>query len=436
MDRPGASANEARPEPGLVLLFAQGHARCTVIPLQDGGRVLGREQSMPGVPPDARMSRRHAEVRWDGEGFCVRDLGSRNGTFVDGQPVHGQVEGAGLRILRTGSSLFLLCPDVGQFRACGVSRADALVMGPGLASTWKAIACHARAGSNLFLHGESGAGKEEAVRAFHALGPRAGQPLVAVNCGAIPESMAERLLFGTRRGAYSGATADAPGYVQAAHGGILFLDEVAELIPPVQAKLLRVLESKEVLSLGATRPQHVDFVLCAATHKELHEQVAEGRFRQDLYFRIGRPEVRLPPLRARIEEIPWLIDMVIERVHAEDVPPAVPASFVEACMLRPWPGNVRELVIEVRAAAFEAVATGSKSLAAAHLAPRAGLGFQDAAARPQQGRPARAVIEAALREHKGNISATARALGVHRTQLRRWLDADGIDARRYTGQPA
>lgn len=452
----GGERNDgARPEPGLVLLFAGGHARCTVIPLHDDVLVLGREQPVTGVPPDARMSRRHAEVRWDGERFCVRDLGSRNGTFVDGQPAFGQIAGAGLRILRAGSSLFLLCQDVEPFRSCGVSRSEDLVMGPSLASAWKSLACHARAGSSLFLRGESGAGKEEAVRAFHALGPRAGQPLVAVNCGAIPESMAERLLFGTRRGAYSGASSDAPGYVQAANGGILFLDEVAELMPSVQAKLLRVLESKEVLALGATRPQRVDFVLCAATHKDLHTEVAEGRFRQDLYFRLGRPEVCLPPLRARIEEIPWLIDMAIERMQPapgaaqatpdreapasmerNGEPLAVTTSFVEACMLRTWPGNVRELLIEVRAAAYEALAAGSKSLAVAHLAPHAGEGFPEAAGRPPRGRPERMVIEAALREHRGNISAAARALGVHRTQLRRWLDRDGIDAGSFAGPPA
>jgi transcriptional regulator with PAS, ATPase and Fis domain len=123
-----------------------------------------------------------------------------------------------------------------------------------------------------------------------------------VNCAAIPHGLAERLLFGTRRSAYSGATADSEGYVQAAHGGTLFLDEVAELDVQVQAKLLRALEAREVVPLGATRPRSEDVRICAAT-RDLRGEVAKGRFREDLYFRIGRPEVRLPPLRERLEEM-------------------------------------------------------------------------------------------------------------------------------------
>src|SRR6185436_2830275 len=206
----------------------------------------------------------------------------------------------------------------------------------------------------------------------------------AVNCAAIPHTIAERLLFGARRGAYSGAEADAIGYVQEADGGTLFLDEIAELDAQVQAKLLRVLESREVLSLGASRPRKVDFALCSAASKDLRALVGSGGLREDLYFRIGRPAVMLPALRHRPEEIPALIARELARCS-----PALTAhvALVEQCLLRPWPGNVRELVAEIRVAAQAAAKDGNR-VTAHHLAPSAGTVFGDgAASRPAADAP-------------------------------------------------
>src|SRR6185503_9730039 len=156
----------------------------------------------------------------------------------------------------------------------------------------------ARTAQNLLISGPSGAGKEIAAGLFHRACGRAREgnerPFVALNCATIPGGLAERILFGARRGAYSGADKDAIGLVQAANGGTLFLDEIGELPPDVQAKLLRVLETKQVLQVGAVEPTHVDFRVCAATLEDLRGRVADGRFREDLYFRIARPEVTLP----------------------------------------------------------------------------------------------------------------------------------------------
>ena len=451
LEQQGERPADNRPVPGLVLLFTGTRSVCGVMPFEGERLVIGRDQMPEGVTPDSRMSRTHAEVRWDGQRFLVRDLGSRNGTSADGKPVPSGGEQEAVRTVRAGTSLFLLSKDVRPFQDYRVSRIGDLVLGPSLAVVWRQIDGFARANSNLFLRGESGAGKEEAVQAFHSSGTRSKRPLVAVNCGAIPEGMAERLLFGTKRGAYSGATADAPGYVQAADGGILFLDEVAELDLAIQAKLLRVLETKEVLALGDTRPQRVDFQLCVATHKDLHAEVSQGRFRQDLYFRIARPEVRLPPLRERLEEIPWLIELAVEQAlrkvgegrlttrtdvdegtESGGAPLSIRSSFVDACMQRAWPGNVRELLVEVRAAVHMALAEGSKGLEESHLAPQAGMGFtEESQTGPTREAPDREALESALIEHKGNISAAARALGVHRTQLRRWLSRHGLDAAQY-----
>jgi transcriptional regulator with PAS, ATPase and Fis domain len=192
---------------------------------------------------------------------------------------------------------------------------------------------------------------------------------VSISCAAIPASLAERLLFGVKRGAFSGAEADVDVYLQSADGGTLFLDEVGELDLAVQAKLLRALETREVLPLGATRPRKVSFALCTATLASLEMRVQQGRFRSDLYFRIGRPAAEIPPLRSRREETTWLI------AHAlRGKPIRVSASFVEAALLRPWPGNLREQFAAVRSAAELVESEGGAVLRREHLASNGRLG--------------------------------------------------------------
>ncbi|WP_437675879.1 sigma 54-interacting transcriptional regulator [Sorangium sp. So ce131] len=469
LEGPTDDGSTGDPVPGLVLLFSGDRPAFGVIPLAGGALVLGRGEVAGVRIDDKRMSREHARVAFDGRRFAVRDLDSRNGTAVDGEELRGERAGEALRIVRMGSSLFLLAADTRPYRA-GLARGEDMVMGPLLQRTFRTISRAARFGRVLHITGESGSGKELAARAFHAAGPTSAGPFVAVNGATLPEGMAERLLFGARRGAYTGAV-DALGYVQSAHGGTLFLDEVAELDPGVQAKLLRVLEAGEVLPLGELRPARVDVRLCSATLKDLRAQVAAGKLREDLYFRIGVPAVTLPPLRERPEEIPWLLDRAVQQVRAAVGAPrgAGPGdeaalwphtSLVEACLLRRWPGNVRELLAEVRAAAQIATEEGGAVLAR-HLSPTAGMavvpppsaepspraaspsdapGASPAAssappgaapgpapAEAREAREARAArpsgdeIAAALRAAGGNISAAARALGLHRTQLKRWM---------------
>lgn len=458
---PSERLGAKKPRPGLLLIFSVDGPRCDVLPLEDGEIELGRCEIAGVRLDDQRMSRRHARVRWREGQWEVEDLGSRNGTWLDGRPLTGMRAGAELRIVRTGWSVFLLLSDVEPFRA-GVSRCDDTILGPTLARTWDAIGRAARLGTTLHVTGESGTGKEHAARAFHASGPWRNGPFVAVNCAAIPEGLAERLLFGARRGAYSGAAADAEGYLQAAQGGVLFLDEVAELDLGVQAKLLRALEAKEVIPLGASRPTSVSFALVSATHKDLRAQVAAGKLRDDLFFRIAQPSVRMPRLSERPEDIPWLVDAALRRAAAcganaeTSAPIRAHASLIEACLLRAWPGNIRELTAEIRAAAQEAHLAGSSVVHERHLSPSAGQPavlrtppaasggapggpVKNAARAPRptaEERPARRAaawpaaeeIEAALRREQGNVTRAARALGMHRNQIRRWL------ARRAAGE--
>ncbi|HSP81330.1 MAG TPA: sigma 54-interacting transcriptional regulator [Myxococcaceae bacterium] len=428
----------------MLRLFSAETAMATAVRLEGQSLELGRGAAALGEVQDPRMSRRHARIDFDGRSFRVTDLGSQNGTFVDGEPVPAGAPREAQRLIRMGDSLFVPCADVRPLEERGVELVGGFVRGPALQGMLEEVARAAQLGFSLHIHGESGTGKEGVARTFHERGPLGAGPFVAVNCAAIPQGIAERLLFGARRGAYSGAEADAKGFLQAADGGTLFLDEVVELDLEVQAKLLRVLETREVLPLGASRPMKVDLQVCSASNRDLRALVTSGRLREDLYFRIGRPEVALPPLRQRPEEIPLLLQREVRQVAPEL---GLHVSLVEACLLRPWPGNVRELLVEVRSAVQAALMQGARRVEARHLSPSAGTAFgsvmpppppsgeREASRRaPSRASPLddgeRARIEEALRQQGGNVAATARALGMHRTQLRRLLERYAITAGR------
>jgi transcriptional regulator with GAF, ATPase, and Fis domain len=273
------------------------------------------------------------------------------------------------------------------------------------------------------------------ARAFHGAAAKPSGPFVPINCATIAPGVAERLLFGARRGAFSGAVADSEGLIQSADGGTLFLDEVAELDLAVQAKLLRVIETREVLAMGALRPRLVNIQLCTASHRNLRQEVSSSRFREDLYFRISSPSVTVPLLRQRLEEIPWLIQLALRSIPERL---SVHSLLVEQCLLRVWPGNVRELLAEVRAAAHEALGRGVGRLEPQHLSAHAGQPIERNEDTPppcavlfhppisRRDQPDRTQLEDALRKSDGNISATARLLGLHRTQLKRLLQKYGV----------
>lgn len=441
------NADGAPRVPGVLLVFAAGKPANVVIPLQGEAVEIGRDHPAFSAHPDQRLSRRHVTIRFDGQRFYATDLGSRNGTLVEGEPLRPEMPREITRVMRAGDSLLLVLRDIGPMERFGVRVAGGRVEGPVLQEVLRNVAQAARHGATLHITGESGAGKEGMARAFHASGPNPNGSFVAVNCATIPESVAERLLFGAKKGAYSGADTDAEGHVQAAHGGTLFLDEVAELNLAVQAKLLRVLETGEVLPLGASKPRKIELRFCSATHRDLRAQVADGKLREDLYYRIAMPRITAPPLRERPEEIPWLLAAEFAKM-APDLVPHV--SLVETCLLRAWPGNVRELLAEARTAAQAALSADIKRVEARHLSPLAGSAFSSPqmatrhaatpapAATPDEPPraapvppPSKTKIASLLKRCEGNVSAAARELGVHRTQLRRWLEKYDIDARAF-----
>lgn len=203
----------------------------------------------------------------------------------------------------------------------------------------------ARSQAPIYISGESGTGKELVARRIHALGPRAEQPFVPVNCGAIPSELMESEFFGHRKGSFSGAVADKPGLFQAAHAGTLFLDEVADLPMAMQVKLLRAIQEKAVRPVGTQQEESVDVRLLCATHKDLAAEVAAERFRQDLFYRLNVIELHVPPLRQRREDIPLLCDHILSRLAERNQrpQPRLNSACLERLCIYRFPGNVREL---------------------------------------------------------------------------------------------
>jgi len=251
---------------------------------------------------DEKMSRRHATVTLEAGG-CASRPRQPHGTFVDG------AAGADGRlvepqsVLRMGQSLFLAAADVRPFERAPVHASAAGIVGPTLARAFERVDVVARTSDTLLILGESGTGKELAARRFHAASPRAGGPFVAVNCATIPEGIAERLLFGARRGA-SRARPPTPTAIWWPRTGA----RCSSTSSPTwtwrfNPSCCAVLETREVVPLGDTRARAVDVGICAATLRDVPERVAQGKFREDLYYRMGRPAVRLPPLRQRRDEI-------------------------------------------------------------------------------------------------------------------------------------
>jgi DNA-binding NtrC family response regulator len=224
---------------------------------------------------------------------------------------------------------------------------DALLLGkaPEFRSVIRSAQIAAATNVSVLILGESGTGKELLAQALHQESARAEAPFVAINCAALPEQLAESELFGHRKGAFTGASNHSPGRIRAAAGGTLFLDEIAELPLNIQAKMLRFLESGECQSLGETSPSTVDVRIIAATHRNLHQMVQEGRFRADLYYRLNVVPLELPPLRRRRSDVNLLLRALSEQMAEKHAlqPPRFTTRTLTRLENHSWPGNIREL---------------------------------------------------------------------------------------------
>ena len=326
---------------------------------------------------------------------------------------------------------------------------DLIGASPPMRAVYRVVARAAPTRATVLVTGESGTGKELVARALHAAGPRARRAFVALNCAALPAELAEAELFGHVRGAFTGAVHDRAGLFEAADGGTLFLDEVGDMPPALQAKLLRVLESGEVTRVGATRPVAVDVRVVAATHRPLDALVAEGRFRDDLRYRLTVLTVALPPLRDRREDVPALAAHFLAHFAERHGVPARPLAddARRALLAHDWPGNVRELrnALERALLLADGDAITAADLPAAVTAAGAASGVPGQAGpalRPAEAAVAelpwadarrraaeafdRAFLAAALERQGGNVSAAARAVGVHRQTLQKLMARLGL----------
>ena len=286
--------------------------------------------------------------------------------------------------------------------------------------------------TSVLITGESGTGKELVARALHFGSARAQGPFVPVNCSAISRELADSLLFGHVKGAFTGADRDRVGYFALAEGGTLFLDEIGDMPLELQAKLLRVLEQRAVLPVGGNREKAVDVRVLAATHADLEAQVREGRFRQDLFFRLAGFPVQVPPLRERREDIPLLAQHFVEMFAIEMgvTPPSITPDSLALLTDYAYPGNVRELKNGIERALIE---SGGKDIQKQHLHLSADVATPTASSSTPSfddlplnlERAEWTLMQRALAQTKGNVAKAARLLGINRTKIYRRMAVEG-----------
>ena len=379
--------------------------------------------------PDRSLSSLHARIRSTTEGWSLEDAGSTNGSFIGGHRISkARVEEGDL--VELGHTFFVLRPALvtppgtpADIDLMGDSTAPALTTTiPSLAHDYEMIAQVARSAVPITLTGETGTGKELVSREIHRLSGRSG-PFVAVNCGAIPESMMEATFFGHAKGAFTGAARDEPGVVRAADAGTLLLDEIGELHRTGQTALLRVLQEKEVLPIGSSRSVDVDVRFLAATLEPLRRLCDAAVFRSDLLARLDGFSYRLRPLRERIEDLGSCIASILTK-HGANV--RLTRNATRLLLQYDWPANVRELeqCLLRSLALAEAGTIRRRHLPGALLHPEAAP--VKSAWSDEDARIRRELIEL-LSRHRGNVTEVAQAMGKARMQIQRWIRRLDID---------
>jgi DNA-binding NtrC family response regulator len=411
-------------------------------PFGGAGLLLGRGDECDVQLASGETSRRHAEISRQGPLWVIRDLDSRNGTFVNGRRVSSAPLSFG-DLLRFGDWIGLLIAVTDGPAPVCASFMPGLYGGPALEAVLELARRTAQSALPVIVEGETGTGKEGICRALHAWSGRRG-PFLAVNCGAIPEALAEGELFGYRKGAFTGADRAHLGHFRAADRGTLLLDEIAELPAALQSKLLRVLEQRELVPLGESEPIAIDVRIVAAAQEPLAQAVKEHRFRADLYARLNGVTLRLPPLRERRQEIAFLATRIMQD-HAGGQPPRIEARAIERLCLYDWPFNLRELDLLVRRLlvlhpdghirkadlpdeirAERAPAPAASSPASTPSAQPAPSPAKAARPRTPEEREARdqqdlAALTAALRAARGNVVRAADAAGMTRQRAYRLM---------------
>ena len=421
---------------------------------------IGKSPDNDLVLADATVSRDHCEIVRDARGYLLRDLGSTNGTLLDGAEIREGYLRAGM-VISVGRVELKVRPFAERFDVLPSEQehfGDLWGRTPAMREVFGVLERLAPSDATLLIGGETGTGKDLLARAVHAQSPRAKGPFIVVDCGAVVASLIESELFGHEKGAFTGAVEMRKGAFELAHKGSLFLDEIGELPREVQPKLLRALESRRIRRVGSEREISVDIRVLAATHRDLKQEVERGNFREDLYFRLAVVPLYLPPLRERRQDIPLLAQQLLARIGQETSPaesvegsaPALRGGALElgsdalhALSAHDWPGNVRELRNVLERSALMARATGQRAIRVVGLPANA---TQPTATGAMPVLPAefdpdksyretreawendfeRRYVSWLLKSHQGNVSSAARAADMDRKYLHKLAKKHGL----------
>jgi len=387
------------------------------------------------VLADEGVSRIHAEISADEYGFRLRDLGSTNGTLIDGVRAHDVYLRPGAK-LTLGRAELVFEPQATEAAVplAAEGRFGPLVgSSPAMRELFHVLGRVAPSETTVLIQGESGTGKEIIAEAIHGASPRRGGPFVVFDCSAVSGSLLESELFGHEKGAFTGAAGAREGCLEAADGGTLFLDEIGELPLDLQPKLLRAAEKKELRRVGGTQSKKVDVRLLAATNRDLAAEVNRGTFREDLYYRLAVVRLRAPPLRERSDDIPMLVEHFLKKLLRQDhlvaeALDSMNATSWQKLAAQPWRGNVRELrnFVERRLTmgddvTLEGPAIGSSPEGADVDTTRPFIEQRDEVVE----RFERAYVEQLLAKHDGNFSRAAAAAGIDRMYFKRLVKKYG-----------
>jgi len=392
---------------------------------------IGSHPSNDLVIEDSTVSRFHCELAIADTAVRVRDLGSRNGTMLGAVQITDALV-PGRTILQLGNSTVRIdvADEETQIAAFDQASFGGLV---GESAIMREVFSHldkiAASEATVLVEGETGTGKEGVAEAIHDASPRANKPFVVIDCSAIPANLLESELFGHEPGAFTGANERRIGAFEQASGGTLFLDEVGELPLELQPKLLRALESREVRRVGGRDLIRCDLRIIAATNRDLRAEVNRGMFRADLYFRLAVVKIVLPPLRERANDIPPLVEHLLQKIGAspDAVADLMQPDFLAALAAARWPGNVRELRNHLE----QCVVFGERRLPNAPSTPHPatavdpGLPYE-VARRQAIDAFERVYVTGLLEKSEGNVAAAARSAGLNRAYLHRLLRRHGL----------
>jgi two-component system, NtrC family, response regulator GlrR len=398
-----------------------------------GALVVGKDQGADIRVADEKVSRRHCSFSLGEQGIVLRDLGSKNGTFIGKARIVEAVLAPDVEVMVGRTRI--VPRVVGQAATVPISASPRFGAVLGTSVIMRALFAQleqmARTDETVLVLGESGSGKELIARGLHDASARKDGPFVVFDCGAVAPELIESELFGAVRGAFTGAVSDREGALAHARGGTLFLDEIGELPLDLQPKLLRALEARQFRPLGTSTWRALDARVLAATHRDLRAEVQAGTFRSDLYYRIAVLEARVPPLRDRRDDIPLLVDAILRTQTPPRAMSDLPEGALAMLMGHDWPGNVRELRNTVaRLVLFPHLGRDAfDPMPASGRGTHLHLPLREARERVVEDFE-QEYLSSKLKEHKGNVSRTAEAIGVSRQFLHRMLERYGIRAAR------